>query len=102
MASSSSAGERTAALALAGAAFFLEKRATVLKVAGLEAEGAVLVAPEKLRGFPSISETPREEEAAAAREAMTLKFAGKLSLRSSEVETNYSGWWGGLRRILPY
>lgn len=80
LASSSSAGETAAGLALAGAAFFLEKRATVLKVAGLEAEGAVLEAPEKLRGLPSISETPREEAAVvAAREAM--RVTGKLSLR---------------------
>lgn len=53
--------------------FFLEKRATVLKVAGVEAVGAGdLATPLKLRGFPSISDTPREAAALdAAREAIT-------------------------------
>lgn len=77
LASSSSAGETAAGLAL-GEAFFLEKRATVLKVAGLEGEGAVRVAPEKLRGLPSISETPREGAAVvAAREAMMVGGGGE-------------------------
>lgn len=72
LASSSSAGEATG-LALGGGAFFLEKSATVLKVAGLEAVGADdLAAPLKLRGFPSISDTPREAAAVdAAREAIS-------------------------------
>lgn len=41
-------------------------------MAGLEAVGAdVLAAPLKLRGFPSISDTPREAAAVdAAREAI--------------------------------
>ena len=71
MASSSEAGVTATGLAL-GAGFFFWKRATVLKVAGLEAEGAVLDVPEKLSGFPSISDTPRED--AAATEAI---LAGK-------------------------
>lgn len=65
LASSSLAGETAAGLDLG--AFFLEKIATVLKVAGLEGDGADLDAPVKLRGLPSISETPRE----AAREAIS-------------------------------
>lgn len=58
----------------AGAAgFFLEKRATVLKVDGVDGEGADLEELLKLRGFPSISETPREAAAVeAAREAIAL------------------------------
>ena len=74
LASSSSAGETTAGFGL-GAAFFLEKRATVLNVAGVDAGGtADLVAPLKLRGFPSISDTPREAAALdAAREAIFLR-----------------------------
>ena len=67
MESSSSAGETGAGFDLGGgAAFFLEKRATVLKVAGLDGVGADLEAPLKLRGFPSISETPREAAAVDA------------------------------------
>lgn len=55
-----------------GAGFFLEKRATVLKVAGLEGVGADLAATLKLRGFPSISDTPRDAAAVdAAREAIS-------------------------------
>lgn len=67
-ASSSSTGAAAAGLDLgAGAAgFFLEKSATVLKVAGLDGDGADLDAPVKLRGLPSISDTPNEAE----REAM--------------------------------
>lgn len=75
MASSSSTGATAADFDFGGgAAFFLEKRATVLHVAGLDAvEAAVLVAPLKLRGFPSISDTPREAAAVdAAREAISL------------------------------
>lgn len=70
LASSSFAGE--AGFDLGGGAFFLEKSATVLKVAGLEAVGAAdLAAPLKLRGFPSISDMPREAAAVdAAREAI--------------------------------
>ena len=53
------------------AAFFFEKRATVLKLAVLEGEGAHLEELVKFRGFPSISETPREAAAVeAAREAI--------------------------------
>lgn len=72
LASSSSAG--ATALALGGAAFFLEKSATVLKVAGVVAEGADLAAPLKLfRLFPSNSDTPREAAAVdAAREAISV------------------------------
>lgn len=68
MASSSVSGVTTAGLAL-GAGFFFWKRATVLNVTGLEAEGAVL--EEKLSGFPRISDTPREAAAVdAANEAI--------------------------------
>jgi hypothetical protein len=73
LASSTSAGETAEGFGL-GAGFFLEKRATVLNVAGVDAAGeADLVAPLKLRGFPSISDTPREAAALdAAREAISL------------------------------
>lgn len=73
LASSSSTRETATGLDLGGDAFFLEKSATVLKVAGLEAVGADdLAAPLKLRGFPSISDTPREAAAVdAAREAIS-------------------------------
>jgi hypothetical protein len=73
LASSSLSGETATGLDLGGgAAFFLEKSATVLKVAGLEGVGADLAAPLKLRGFPSISDTPREAAAVdAAREAIS-------------------------------
>lgn len=63
LASSSLARETAAAFCLGGggAGFFLENRATVLKVAGLDGDGgADRAAPVKLRGFPIISETPRE------------------------------------------
>lgn len=72
LASSSLTGETAEGFGLDGAAGFFPKSATVLKVAGLEAEGADLAeAPEKLRGFLSISETPREAAAVeAAKEAM--------------------------------
>lgn len=57
LASSSLATETV--LALAGAGFFLENRATVLNVAGLDADGADdLDTALKLSGVPSISETP--------------------------------------------
>lgn len=78
MASSSSAGETAEGLGFgAGAAgFFLEKRATVLKVAGLDGVGADLDELLKLRGLPSISETPREAAAVeAAREAISAVAA---------------------------
>ena len=53
----------------------MEKRATVLKVAGLEGDGADLVAPLKFRGFPSISDMPREVAAVEeAREAIIGNF----------------------------
>lgn len=73
LASSSSAGATALALG-GGAAFFLEKSATVLKVAGVVAEGADLAAPLKLfRLFPSNSDTPREAAAVdAAREAISV------------------------------
>lgn len=49
------------ALDLAGAGFFLENRATVLNVAGLDANGADdLETALKLRGVPSISDTPKD------------------------------------------
>jgi len=78
-ASSSSAGATAAGIDL-GAAFFLEKRATVLNVAGFDVVGgADLVAPRKLRGFRSISDTPREAAALdAAREAIV--YVSKLSV----------------------
>ena len=79
MASSSLAGAAAAAFfGGVGVAFFLEKRATVLKEAGLEADGAGLVAPLKLMGFPSISDMPREAAAVdAAREAIALEASGE-------------------------
>lgn len=73
LASSSLAGETVEGLDLGGGAgFFLEKRATVLKVAGLDAFGAGdLTALLTLRGFPSISFTPMEAaDVDAAKEAM--------------------------------
>lgn len=77
LASSSLAGAAAAAF-FGGAAFFLEKRATVLKEAGLEADGAGLVAPLRLMGFPSISDMPREAAAVdAAREAIALEASGE-------------------------
>lgn len=62
LASSSLTGETATGLDLAGgAAFFLEKRATGLKVEGFDAPGAeVLTALLTLRGLPSISFTPME------------------------------------------
>lgn len=70
LASSSLTGDAGAGFGLDGAAGFFPKSATVLKVAGLEAEGGADL-EEKLRGFLSISETPREAAAVeAAREAM--------------------------------
>jgi len=49
------------ALDLAGAGFFLENRATVLNVDGLDANGADdLETALKLRGVPSISDTPKD------------------------------------------
>lgn len=67
MASSSLIGETAAGLDLGGGAgFFLEKRATVLKVEEVGAED--LTEAVKLRGLPSISLTPREVD--AAKEAM--------------------------------
>lgn len=72
LASSSSAGETEAGFDFGGA-FFLEKRATVLNVEGFDD----LIAPPpillKLRGFLSISDTPREAAAVeAANEAMLI------------------------------
>lgn len=68
MASSSDSGA-TATAFFGGGAAFLPNRATVLKVQGLDADGAVL--EEKLRVFPSISDTPREAAAVdAAKEAI--------------------------------
>lgn len=71
LASSSSAGDTATALDLGAAAFFFEKRATVLKVVGLDGDGAGLDAPPRLSLFPSISETPMED----AREAILRGFA---------------------------
>jgi len=72
LASSSLAGDTAAAFFFGGggAAFFLEKRARVLKVAGVDGDGADLVAPLRLTGFPSISDIATVE---AAREAMFLE-----------------------------
>jgi len=61
------AGDTAAAFFLEGGAAFLEKRATVLKVADVDGDGADLVAPLRLTGFPSISDIATVE---AAREAM--------------------------------
>lgn len=79
LASSSSTGEAAAGLALAGgAAFFLEKSATVLKVTGLDAVGAAdLATPLKLRGFPSISDTPSEAAAVDAARDAIFRFCRK-------------------------
>ena len=74
LASSSSTGA-AAAEGLGLAAFFLEKRATVLKAPVLEVElgAADLATPLNLRGFPSISDTPRDAAAVdAATEAIML------------------------------
>lgn len=78
LASSSLAGATAAGLDLgAGAAgFFLEKRATVLKVAGLEGVGADLDALVKPRGLPSISDTPIE----AAREAIFREWVDEMGI----------------------
>lgn len=72
LASSSLAGETAEGLGLGAGAGFFPKRATILEVTGLEAEdGDLAEAPEKLRGFLSISETPREAAAVeGAKEAM--------------------------------
>jgi hypothetical protein len=73
LASSSLAGVTTAFFG-GGAGFFLEKRATVLKVEEVEEEGTVLVAPLNLIGLPSISDIPSEAAAVeAAMEAMIMK-----------------------------
>lgn len=78
MASSSLAGVTATAFFGGGAAFFLPKSATVLKVTALEADGAGLDATEK---FPSISETPMDAAAVdAAREAIARSGAGKYNL----------------------
>ena len=68
-----------------GAGAFLEKRATVLKVAWLEGDGADLVAPLKFRGFPSISDVPRE---VAAVEATREAIIGNLNNSGEEDGTN--------------
>lgn len=52
-------GDTAAGLAFGGGAGFLEKSATVLKVVAGRV-GEDLEATVKLRGLPSISETPRE------------------------------------------
>lgn len=93
LASSSSAGATAAGLALA--AFFLEKRATVLKAAGLEAVGADLATPRTLRGFPSISDTPSDAAAlGAAREAIFV--AGKKSKQRCQMMKWWlAGWLAG-------
>lgn len=68
MASSSLREDAGAGLALGAAAFFLEKRATVLNVAGVDDEGAVDLT---FRGVPRISFTPKEAAALlAAKEAI--------------------------------
>lgn len=86
MASSSLAGVTATAFFGGGAAFFLPKSATVLKVTGLEADGAGLDATEK---FPSISETPMHAAAEdAAREAIASDGAGKDSFSLWSVNVN--------------
>lgn len=73
LASSSLAGAAAGFDLGGGAAFFLEKNATVLNTVGLDGVGANRAAPANLSGFPSISEVPKEAGAAvAAREAMDL------------------------------
>ena len=82
MASSSLAGV-TAFCFGGGAAFFFWKRATVLKVDGVEDEGIDLVAPLNLTGFPSISDIPSEAAAVeAAMEAM-------VGFRNLQLKLNF-------------
>lgn len=82
LASSSLAGVTTFCFG-GGAAFFLEKRATVLKVDGVEDEGIDLVAPLNLTGFPSISDIPSEAAAVeAAMEAM-------VGFRNLQLKLNF-------------
>lgn len=76
LASSSLAGVTATGFFLGGAAFFLEKRATVLKVAGVDGDGADLMAPLRLTGFPNISDIAAVE---AAREAIMFSKPHKLS-----------------------
>lgn len=85
LASSSFAG---AGLDLGGGAdFFFENRATVLKVDGLEGVGADLAATLKLRGFPSISDTPRDAAAVdAAREAISGSPDRAVVVQKSELK----------------
>ena len=94
LASSSLDEETEAAFGFGGgaAAFFLEKRATVLKVDGFDGVGAVDLAPPlKFRGFPSISETPREAAAVEAANEAMLELARLLV---AWFTTNLDGqWW---------
>lgn len=102
MASSSLAGETGFDLE-GGAAFFLEKRATVLKVAGFDAVGADLVVPLKLRGFPSISDTPREAAAVVAASEAILIGGFQVMLVVVRMDFGCSsnlGWMDGRREIL--
>lgn len=86
LASSSLAGDTAAGFFFGGggAAFFLEKSATVLKVTGVDGDGADLVAPLRLTGFPSISDIAAVE---AAREAMFSKG------ENEEEDTICMVWW---------
>ena len=68
----------TAAGLALGAGFFFWKRATVLKLTGVE---AVLDAPEKLSGLPRISDTPRV--AAAVDAAKDAILSGKRYRRKT-------------------
>lgn len=69
-----------------GAAFFLEKRATVLKVVALEAVGADLAAPLKLNGVPLISEMPMEAAAVDAATVADAMMEGRMRMRPGESE----------------
>lgn len=96
------AGETAAGFFLGGggAGLILEKRATVLNVAGVEGEGAGREAPPKLTGFPSISDLPRAVAAVdVAREAMLGSFTHRETEEPMADERMRSGdticvvWW---------
>jgi hypothetical protein len=91
LASSSLAGVTTAFFG-GGAGFFLEKRATVLKVEEVEEEeGTVLVAPLNLIGLPSISDIPSEAAAVeAAMEAMIMENLLQLKKNLDECVAEFT------------
>lgn len=88
--SSSSTGETAAALDLGGGgAFFLEKRATILKVDGLEGGRTDLATLVDLSVLPNISDTPKEAAAVdAAREAIS----GCVSVVGSDCKSFVCLW----------